>query len=129
MKRKRATAIVLLLLALLSGLLLLNPRAPKVHATFPELLSEAQRTEIPRLIQKEVRRRMLAALRRGHLNMAWQQFRSARSQHIIAVGYQRENTNRIWVYLGDPASVAPGQSASSIIPMTKTQGRWQITNE
>lgn len=109
---------------------LFGPRTPKVEASFPEMLSQAQRNEIPAIVRKEMRRRIFAPLIRGQLKAAWTQYRLARSQRILAVGYQPANTNKIWVYLGNPSPPGgPRPSFSGIIPMTNGHGRWEITSE
>lgn len=130
MKRKRVggAAIALVLLASAILLCVFAPRAPKVDGGFPEMLSQAQRKEIPVIVRKEMRRRIFAPLKRGQFKAAWTQYRLARSQRILAVGYQPANTNKIWVYLGNPSS-PPGSRQSGVIPMTNTNGHWQITSE
>ena len=131
MKRKGIVACAIVLLLLVSVILLglFGVRAPKVDGGFPEMLSKAQRKEIPALVRKEMRRRIFAPLKRGQFKAAWTQYRLTRSQRILAVGYQSANTNNIWIYLGNrPSPPGSGTSVSEIIPMTNIRGRWQITS-
>jgi len=126
--RKIAIIAALVLLVVAALLPLILPVAPKVYATFPEVLSAAQRKDIPITVRKETRRRMFALLKRGQLKAAWSELRSANSQRIIAVAYEPSNTNKIWVYLGKAMPGTPSPLVSTIYPMTNTQRGWIIAD-
>ena len=126
MKRKGlvAAALVLLVFGILGYVL--TPKNPEVHASFPETLSQAQRTEIPILIRKETRRRIFAFLKSRQLKAAWTELHSSRNQRIIAIGYQPADTNKVWVYITRTPKRDPHPPVSIIYPMTNTQGHWKI---
>ena len=128
MKRKGLIAVALVLLAFGILAYLLTPKKPEVHASFPESLSQAQRTEIPILIRKETRRRIFAFLKSCQWKAAWTELHSARNQRIIAIGYQPADTNKVWVYITRTPKPDPRPPVSIIYPMTNTQGHWKITD-
>jgi len=127
MKRKALIASGLIL-ALLAGLCLVRGPTPKVHATFPDVLSEAQRSEIPAALRKEARRIVFANLKQRRFKAAWAQYRFFRSQSIIAVAYQPEDQNRIWVYLGTQTTARSRPTVSATFSMTNEYGHWRISN-
>ena len=116
------------LLAVGGSLCVFLPRTPEVYATFPEILSAAQKKEIPIVVRKETRRRVFAFLKSRQFKAAWGELRSGTSQRIIAVAYEPANTNKVWVYLGHPVPGTPSPLVSIIYPMTNIQGQWKITD-
>ena len=127
MKRKVLIGCAVLLLLLSGAFIFVGTYNPVPPTTFIETLTAAQKKEIPMLIRREARRRAFLLLKRQQFKAAWLEFRSARSQQILAVGYEPADTNKILVYVGRDAPGALRPQITGMYTMTNIHERWQIT--